>query len=167
VAFVSTTSLGIILKTSAFEFNVVKMAGAIYLIFLGIRMLRSKRISHTSIKMEESSFSKCFLEGFLVSSSNPKAVIFFLSLFPQFIDISKEYTPQFILLAFTFSLLVIVIHVFYVIFSTFAKSTLFSQKGSLMLNKISGGVLLVLALVWYSQANLYNYLTQNKCTYLR
>lgn len=140
VAFVSATSLGIVLASSAFAFNAIKIAGAVYLIYLGIKMLLNKATNEATIKKQESSHLKCFIEGFLVSLSNPKAVVFFMSVFPQFIDLSKEYTPQFILLAATFSFLVVVIHSAYAVFASFARSKLSSKKSNSILNKISGGI---------------------------
>ncbi|MGB2222608.1 LysE family translocator [Neptunomonas sp.] len=140
VAIISATSLGIVLASSAIAFNIIKIVGAAYLIYLGIKMFRSETTNNDLFKEKEGSFFKCFMEGFLVSVSNPKAVIFFMSIFPQFIDLTQEYTPQFILLAVTFSFLVIVIHTIYAVSASFAKSKLSSQNGSSLLNKISGGV---------------------------
>ncbi len=140
VAIISATSLGIVLASSAIAFNIIKIFGAAYLIYLGIKMFRSEATNNDLFKEQEGSFFKCFMEGFLVSVSNPKAVIFFMSIFPQFIDLTQEYTPQFILLAVTFSFLVIVIHTIYAVSASFAKSKLSSQNGSSLLNKISGGV---------------------------
>lgn len=140
VAVISATSLGIILASSVMAFTAVKIVGALYLIYLGIKMWRAKSTSVSRTQLREVSSLKCFIEGFLVSISNPKAVIFFMSIFPQFIDLTQAYKPQFILLAVTFSVLVVLIHTGYALFSSFAKSKLSSTKGSTILNKISGGV---------------------------
>ncbi|WP_260847586.1 LysE family translocator [Shewanella algae] len=72
--------------------------------------------------------------------SNPKAIVFFMSIFPQFIDLQREYAPQFALLAATFSGLVILIHTLYALFASIAKTKLASGKGGSVLNKLSGGV---------------------------
>ena len=140
VAIISATSLGIVLATSAFAFNLIKIAGAVYLIYLGVKMFRSKVKTDVQVEEQQSSLFRCFIEGFLVSISNPKAVIFFMSIFPQFINLNEAYVPQFILLAVTFSCLVIVIHTIYAFCATYAKSKLSSQKGGTILNKVSGGV---------------------------
>jgi threonine/homoserine/homoserine lactone efflux protein len=140
VAVISATSLGIILASSIMAFTVVKIIGAVYLIYLGIKMWRTKEASGARSSLREVSFLKCFIEGFLVSISNPKGIIFFMSIFPQFIDLSQEYNSQFILLAVTFSVLVIVIHTAYALFSSFARSKLSSSRGSVALNKVSGVV---------------------------
>lgn len=140
VAIVSATSLGVVLANSALAFNIIKIFGAIYLVCLGIKMFRNKELVTTQSCRKESTLLKCFTEGFLVSMSNPKAIVFFMSIFPQFIDVNKEYTPQFILLAITFSLLVIVVHSAYAISASFARSKLSSQRGSSILNKMSGSI---------------------------
>lgn len=140
VAVISATSLGIILANSVMAFTVVKLIGAAYLIYLGVKMWRTKTSVSSHKVHQQISYLKCFIEGFLVSISNPKAIVFFMSIFPQFIDLSKEYKPQFVLLAVTFSLLVIAIHLIYAIFSSVAKSKLSSGNIGTVLNKVSGGV---------------------------
>lgn len=139
VAVVSATSLGIILASSVMAFTVVKIIGAAYLIYLGVKIWRTKESIQSKGCHESRSFYRCFIEGFLVSISNPKAVVFFMSIFPQFIDLSQEYRPQFVLLAVTFSVLVMIIHSFYALISAFAKSRI-SAIGSSVLNKASGGI---------------------------
>ncbi len=140
VAVISATSLGIILASSVMAFTMVKLIGAVYLIYLGVKMWRTKRSLNSREAHQERSYFQCFIEGFLVSISNPKSIIFFMSIFPQFIDLSQKYKPQFIFLAVTFSLLVIAIHTIYAIFLSFAKSKLSSGGVGLILNKVSGGV---------------------------
>ena len=140
VAIISATSLGIVLASSAIAFNVIKIIGAVYLIYLGIKMWLRKDLSSVHAQGHQSSLLKCFTEGFLVSISNPKAMVFFISIFPQFIDVTQEYTPQFVLLAVTFSILVVIIHSIYAVFASCAKSRLLSQAGNTVLNKVSGGV---------------------------
>lgn len=140
VATLSATSLGIVLANSVMAFTVVKILGAAYLIYLGIKMWRVKAVTNTHTDIKKSSLLKCFIEGFLVSISNPKAIVFFMSIFPQFIDLSQDYKPQFILLAATFSALIVVVHSMYALFSSIAKSRLSSSSGNTLLNKISGSV---------------------------
>lgn len=140
VAIISATSLGIILASSAFAFTAVKLIGACYLIYLGVKMWRTNVTAHLPTTINESSLLKCFVQGFLVSASNPKAIVFFMSIFPQFIDVSASYVPQFALLAVTFSVLVIIIHALYALFASLAKSKLSSPTNRRLLNKISGGV---------------------------
>ncbi len=141
IALISASSLGIILASSVVAFTTIKIAGAIYLIFLGVKMWRKKSESLFQDKIQNKSLLKCFMEGFLVSISNPKAVIFFISIFPQFINLSQSYSSQVILLAATFSAIVVVVHTIYALTSAFAKSKFSSINNGQTLNKISGAIL--------------------------
>ena len=140
VAALSATSLGVILASSVVAFTVVKIIGAVYLIYLGITMWRKKEQTAQPQHTKDNTVARCFAQGFFVSVSNPKAVVFFMSIFPQFIDLSQAYQPQFVLLATTFSALVIMVHITYALVSSFARSVIASSKGHNLLNKISGGV---------------------------
>ncbi|MDN4502505.1 LysE family translocator [Alteromonadaceae bacterium BrNp21-10] len=140
VAIISATSIGVLLASSLIAFTAVKVLGAIYLIYLGIKMFRSEGAVSKSSNLQDATFRHCFLEGFIVSISNPKAVIFFMSIFPQFIDTTQNYIPQFALLAGTFSALVLVVHTVYAMFAYLAKTKLSLEKGSSILGKVSGSV---------------------------
>jgi threonine/homoserine/homoserine lactone efflux protein len=100
VMCLSALGLGALLATSVTAFTIVKVAGALYLIWLGIRTFRSREIA-----IDESGSGKprsLFLQGLLVGISNPKAVLFFAAFFPQFIDAGQPFLPQFAILAITF-----------------------------------------------------------------
>lgn len=146
ISGISATSLGVILTQSIFDFTIIKVIGASYLLYLGVRMWYSKSMLKAKSNHFESSHYKCFLEGFLVSISNPKAIVFFMSVFPQFIDVSKDHTTQLAVLSITFSLLVIVIHSMYSILSSLIHAKFSSEKNKGLLNKISGGVFISFAI---------------------
>ncbi len=86
---------------------------------------------------------KRFTEGLLITLLNPKPIFFFMALFPQFINSSENYLIQFILLAITFSILVVIIHFGYAFFAKAAKSKLSTPKGSQLLSKASGSFYVV------------------------
>ena len=96
---VSLALLGIaaIIAKSAFLFSLIKYIGAAYLIYMGVAALRSKgfdaeTIKNRNFKKKEKSFNtfKSFMSGFITNLFNPKATLFFLAIFSQFIgpDIS-------------------------------------------------------------------------------
>lgn len=104
--------LGAILKTSNTLFLVVKVLSATYLIYLGIRQLRSKthffaeqmtadQYDHSKSSNTKSNL-KIFSEGFLIAMTNPKAILFFTALFPPFIDTTRALPQQFLIMTFTF-----------------------------------------------------------------
>lgn len=140
VAGISASSLGILLATSSLVFTIVKYIGAAYLIYLGVRLWRS-----TGIKIDDSAADKKphkikFLEGFTLQLTNPKAVFFFLSIFPQFVEPSQAFVPQFAILVATYSSLVVVIHLLYASIAHRARNWFASGKGSQHLNKIGGSI---------------------------
>jgi threonine/homoserine/homoserine lactone efflux protein len=82
----AAVGLSVILATSATAFTFVKWIGALYLIWLGIKSIRSNGASYSSdTETTQSSNLKIFQQGVLVSILNPKVAIFFLAFLPQFV----------------------------------------------------------------------------------
>lgn len=139
VAGVSATSLGILLSTSAVAFGIMKMIGAAYLIYLGLKLWRSPAKKFDLPTVVVKSRKHQFLEGLTLQITNPKAVFFFMSVFPQFVDYSADYISQFMLLVVTYSSLVVAIHMMYAYLARAARGWLSSEKGSYMVNRVGGG----------------------------
>ncbi len=94
--------LAAIIATSATAFQVIKWAGVLYLLWIGIQLfLSSSKDAQTGKATKRSSFA-LFRQGFVTSSANPYAIIFFASLFPQFIDPSQATLPQLMILGGTY-----------------------------------------------------------------
>ena len=97
--------LSLILAKSALAFEIVKYAGAAYLIFLGIKMLISKSDGKFELKNEskKTNYKKIYFSGIFTNILNPKVALFFLAFLPQFID--PNYTKgslPFLILGLTF-----------------------------------------------------------------
>lgn len=110
--------LSALLVASATAFTVVKLLGATYLIYLGLRAILSRGL----ISMPENSVilsrRKIFAQAFLMNVLNPKVALFFLAFLPQFIRPDQDSMPrQFVLLGIGFGLVVFVIFSFVGIFS--------------------------------------------------
>ncbi len=86
VAAISATSVGVILATSALAFTLLKFIGAAYLIYLGIRAWRTPAFAFQERSSSQAGFGRRFMEGISLQLTNPKAIFFFLSVLPQFID---------------------------------------------------------------------------------
>ena len=83
----ATVGLSAILVASSTAFTAVKMLGAGYLIYLGIRALLAARRESTAVETPPPrSLSRIYTEGILVSIFNPKIGVFFLAFLPQFVD---------------------------------------------------------------------------------
>lgn len=102
LGIIAVTGLGAILKTSEIIFEMVKFAGAAYLIYLGLVQFFTKNsdnaLADTPLTAKSVSSGKIFFQALGVAVSNPKAVIFLTALFPQFLDVSKALAPQFFIL---------------------------------------------------------------------
>ena len=96
--------LAAIIAASATALSVIKWAGVAYLIWLGIRMIRRAKPDDPRQQphREKVSLGSLWLQGFLTSAANPKAVVFFAALFPQFIAVDAAFWPQFLILSATY-----------------------------------------------------------------
>ena len=101
----SATSLGALIATSARFFTAAKWAGAAYLIYLGIRALRSAGMSQ-AVTLEPGRAApthprRVYMGALTLQLANPKALLFFLALLPQFIDLKSPVLPQMLILTAT------------------------------------------------------------------
>jgi threonine/homoserine/homoserine lactone efflux protein len=143
VAGISATSVGIILATSTLAFTIMKYIGALYLIYLGIKLWNSKAPKMNNQSKTTKNMRIQFLEGITIQVTNPKAVFFFLSIFPQFINYSSEFISQFILLVLSYSILVLIIHILYAYLAKKARNWFSSPKGGKIINRAGGGVFML------------------------
>ncbi len=88
---VAAAAFGIsaVLVSSALAFNIVKYAGAAYLIYLGIRTLLTQEKVAAAETIEEKSLRRTFSQAVVVNVLNPKTAIFFFAFLPQFIDAER------------------------------------------------------------------------------
>lgn len=102
--------LGIILKTSEWLFFAVKLAGAGYLVYLGVRAIMSARNALALFHGEPRSLGRLFLDGALTNIANPKIAVFYLAFLPQFVTpASKNPTAALFVLGTTFAALTFLI----------------------------------------------------------
>jgi threonine/homoserine/homoserine lactone efflux protein len=95
--------LGAVLSTVSFSYDLIRLAGAAYLVYLGVQAIRHRR--RLALPDANRSAGKVWLEGFLVGLTNPKTAVFFAAVLPQFLDPAREATPQLLVLGGTFVLL--------------------------------------------------------------
>jgi len=88
--------LGAVLEGSSQWFLALRIAGGLYLVYLGIKLLRAKGLdlSNTQTLPIQPSRRKSYLQGVMVALSNPKAILFIGALFPQFIDLAHPVWAQ-------------------------------------------------------------------------
>ncbi|MFW2542465.1 LysE family translocator [Primorskyibacter sp. 2E107] len=98
----SLLGLGALVATSAALFTALKWIGAAYLIWLGIKLLRSAPSTGLNLPAAEVTAKGVFTHNALVTALNPKSIAFFIAFVPQFIDASASLLPQFAILIATF-----------------------------------------------------------------
>ncbi|GEQ75569.1 amino acid transporter [Comamonas testosteroni] len=149
--------LGALLAASEFWFSVVKWAGAAYLAWLGLRMLRSRGGSLSAPQGESGtggySARSVLLKSFLVAVTNPKGYLFCSALLPQFIDPAAAQAPQYIAIALVFALIDFLVMLAYA-FAGSRAARLLRGQAVLWLDRLCGGMLLALAgsLAFYRRA---------------
>ena len=144
----SLLGLGALLAESAFWFQVVKWAGGLYLLYLGVKLLRAG-IKPTEIQQNNLSASnwKLFINTYLVTALNPQGIIFFLAFLPLYIDTSTNISHQLWILAITFVALAALNATLYAVFAGKARQLLSSPETQRIFN-FTGGSLLSMAGLW-------------------
>ena len=137
VVAVGLTSL---MATMGYWFDWVRFAGAAYLIWLGIKLIRAP-VEGVEAEAPAPPRGGFFLQGFVVALSNPKLLVFFGAFIPQFMDLSRDHVPQVALLGFTFMVTGAVTDSIYAILAGRARR-FFSAQRTRLLSRISGGFMI-------------------------
>ena len=92
--------IGALVERSVMVFTIVKLGGAAYLIFLGVQAIRhrQKLAEMLGSRIEKKSVARVMADGFVVGIGNPKAIVFFAAVLPQFVDRQAGQVPQQMLL---------------------------------------------------------------------
>lgn len=100
-AAITATGIGILIVQSPIIFNLIKYAGAAFLLYLGVKALLSKKqnLQFDTEKNNESKKVNGWRDGFLIAFLNPKLAIFFLALFSQFVDADASWHQKIIMTA--------------------------------------------------------------------
>ncbi len=142
MSLLSVLGLSAIVLYSTTIFYCIKFIGAIYLIYLGVRLWKNGfSWSQAPVKSQapsQPSFFKLYSQGLLVALSNPKAIAFTTALFPQFVDNSKPLAGQFALLVTTFMLFSFICLFGYALISAGAKNRTQKSKIGKYVSKLFG-----------------------------
>lgn len=149
-AILSLTGIGMVLVQSKMMFNIIKFLGVLYLIYIGISTFFQKtdfmiKDNKESRNLNMSS-KKLFGEAFFVTLGNPNAIIFFIALFPQFIEIGKS---SLIKIAISFLILSIIAFSCMMIYGLFGEKIkiIFNSKRKVKIfNFVIGGVFIILGM---------------------
>ena len=145
----SLVGLGALLAASAFWFDAVKLAGGLYLLWLGIKLLRAG-VSAAEVPANTAAAHsrwRLFANTYLVTALNPKGIVFFVAFLPQFTVPGDHMTLQLWLLAATFVCMAIINATLYAVFAAKTRRLLASHRAQRGFNTV-GGSLLFAAGIW-------------------
>jgi threonine/homoserine/homoserine lactone efflux protein len=92
--------VGALVERSVAVFTVIKLAGAAYLVYLGVQAIRHRRSLRAALDVatEPRSIGRILRDGIVVGVSNPKVIVFFAAVLPQFVNPSAGHVPEQMLL---------------------------------------------------------------------
>lgn len=143
----SLAGLGALLATSATLFTILKLIGAGYLMFLGIKLWRAPVITGLmgdNDNLPEEKPLKILAHAYVVTALNPKSIIFFIAFVPQFLDLNQPFFPQTLILEATFLCLAALNALCYVLLADMARGFIRKASVQKMVNR-TGGTLLIAA----------------------
>jgi threonine/homoserine/homoserine lactone efflux protein len=149
-ALITLVGLAAILQQSPLLFKGISLAGALYLAYLGVNALRSKGGIAAKLESgEKVSVWHSAKEGFLISLTSPKIMIFFTALFSQFISVGHELSSKALIVATPY----LVDGLWYTLITVMLSSPLFIDRlrsKAKLIDQVSGLVLIVLAcrVIW-------------------
>ena len=140
---ISLLGAGAVLATSATLFTALKLAGAAYLIWLGIKLWRAEpRLGDFEHVRGRHSPKSMFWNSFAVTALNPKSIVFFVAFVPQFVDPTRPVLFQFVILETTFLLLAAVNVAIWALLAGHLRSR-FKRPETLRLVNRTGGSFLI------------------------
>ncbi len=158
----SAAGLGAVIATSGTLFLIVKYVGAAYLIYLGVSIWRSPpsnsktaNAQPNNVEVDQVPAYKLIRTGYLVGVSNPKDLLFFGALFPQFMDPTLPAIGQILVLSATWLIVAFSIMVCYAAIG-FQLATALDRIGAHgLFNRITGGALIAAGavLAWFKRAD--------------
>ncbi len=149
----AAVGLASVVRASAVAFTVLKLIGALYLVWLGVRALRAAR--HVAGAGDQASRSAArpvmgalvgFRQGFLSDLANPKIGVFFTSLLPQFVDPGRPVLLPFMALGAVFVLMTVLWLCVYCVIAARAAEALQRPRVRTMLDRVTGVVLITIGL---------------------
>jgi threonine/homoserine/homoserine lactone efflux protein len=138
IVAIGLTSL---MATMGYWFDWVRFAGAAYLVWLGVKLIRAPVMGINADAPPPPPRGGFFLQGFLVLLSNPKVLVFFGAFIPQFMDMGRDHVSQVALLGITFMVIAGMTDAVYALLAGRAR-LFFSARRTRALSRISGGFMI-------------------------
>ena len=152
VLIIAGAGVGSLLLASEIAFNVVKVIGAAYLIYLGVSQWRAKAVPQlpsadvarpaATMQHTTPAWRRRFIIGFLTNTTNPKGIIFMVAVLPQFITRDAALLPQLAILGATMCMIDLIVMHSYAFAAASMQSWFRDAKAMKMQNRFFGSVLM-------------------------
>lgn len=148
VLLIAGAGVGSLLIASETAFNVVKIVGACYLIYIGFQQWRSTGglVSESDQAQPAGNWKKRTLSGFLTNATNPKGIIFMVAVLPQFMTPDRPLWLQLLILAVTTLVVDTVVMHGYAASASVLRRLLRDSRAMRIQNKVFGGLLMLVGL---------------------
>jgi threonine/homoserine/homoserine lactone efflux protein len=138
----SLLGLGALLATSATLFAVLKLAGAAYLIWLGVKLWRAGAALDAKPRTDAVSSARMLGHAWLVTALNPKGLTFFVAFLPQFVDPMAPLGPQLGIFGATFLILAFANALTYALVASRARKAVQNPRAMTIVNRTGGSLLI-------------------------
>ena len=140
----SVLGVGALLAASAALFTAIKWIGAVYLIYLGLKLWRAPVGGDADMTQTPSETRplRVFLHAYAVTALNPKGIVFFIAFLPQFIDPAQAYLPQILIVEATFIALATLNAALYGLMAAAARRTIRRPGVQRAVNRVGGSFLI-------------------------
>jgi len=145
VMSLSYTGLGVILQVSSELFQLIKWLGVAYMAYLGVtQIVQARKLAESDIQLKTVSQSSWISlhTGFVAGVLNPKAIIFYVAFFAQFINTDQATFPQFLILAITSTIIVAVVLSLYAMLASRLRKSMQSLNARKRMGYVGGSFLL-------------------------
>lgn len=142
----AAVGLAVLFTVSSAAFMVVKYVGALYLVYLGIQMLRPSPGTDTASKPATSLPKRVFFDGLIVALFNPKTAVFFAAFLPQFLDPNLPAIFQSILLGALFVVIAAITDCVYALAASTIAPLLRSQSAHRAGRRLGGSIFIGLGI---------------------
>lgn len=145
VASLAAIGVGAVIATAPIAFTIMKIAGGLYLAWLGFNMIKNSFGEQAQISIDandediaEAPAGSIMIKAILVSASNPKSILFLTAIFPQFLNTQTAIAPQFAIMFATIIGLVSFVHGIYALLASGLRNKPISQKLRRIMSRVTG-----------------------------
>ena len=140
---ISLLGAGAVLAASASLFTILKLVGAVYLVWLGVRLWRADPAADAfEGRAQPASQGAMFWHAYVVTALNPKSIVFFIAFVPQFVAAGRPPLPQFLILEATFVMLAAVNAALWALLAGQLRARFRTPRMQRLVNRTGGGLLI-------------------------